>query len=187
MMQTKTDPRVLRTRKLITSAFIKLSQEKSFSDISVKDITEEASINRATFYNHFLDKYDLLEKVVEDKLSLNLGCDREKTTMPIEQTIKEIFLSLTRFEKSVHAYSSNPEENKTINSIIKLELINIFSKKLLELNASIDIGLNEKLSKWLTSTVRSMSQDWVESDQSESPEEYIAPLLPFIMCGIETI
>ena len=186
MIQTKTDPRVLRTRKLITSAFINLSQAKSFSDISVKDITEEASINRATFYNHFLDKYDLLEKVVEEKLSLNLGCDREKTTMPIEQTIEEIFLSLTRFEKSVH-YSSNQEENETINSIIKLELINIFSKKLLELNTSMDIGLNEKLSKWLTSTVRSMSQDWVESDQSESPEEYIAPLLPFIMCGIETI
>lgn len=187
MLQTKTDPRVLRTRKLITQAFIKLSKSKSFSDISVKDITEEAMINRATFYNHFLDKYDLLEKVVEEKLSLNLGCDRQKTALTIEQTIKEIFLSLTRFEESVHSYSSNQEENETIDSIIKLELVNIFSKKLAEVNASIEPSLVDKLAKWLTSTVRSMSQDWAGSDQSESPEEYIEPLLPFIMCGIETI
>lgn len=77
-MQTKTDPRVLRTRKLITEAFIQIFQTKSFSEISVKDITTEAMINRATFYNHFLDKYDLLEKVVEEKLHLNLGCEKQK-------------------------------------------------------------------------------------------------------------
>lgn len=186
-MQAKTDPRVLRTRKLITDAFIKLSQLKSFSDISVKDITEEALINRATFYNHFLDKYDLLEKVVEEKLSLNLGCDRQKNTLTIQETINEIFLSLTRFEESVHSYSSSQEENETIDSIIKLELVNIFSKKLVQTNSETDLRLIEKLAKWLTTTVRGMSQDWAASSHSESPEEYIKPLLPFIMCGIETL
>ncbi|WP_423188709.1 TetR family transcriptional regulator [Alkalibacterium sp. f15] len=186
-MQTKTDPRVLRTHKLITDAFIILSQSKSFSDISVKDITEEAMINRATFYNHFLDKYDLLEKVVEEKLSLNLGCDKQKSLLTLEQTIKEIFLSLTRFEASLQAHSANQEENETIDSIIRIELVNIFSKKLTQTNPSIESRLLEKLAKWLTATVRGMSHDWAESDHSESPEEYIAPLLPFVMCGIETL
>ncbi|GEK89395.1 transcriptional regulator, TetR family [Alkalibacterium putridalgicola] len=186
MMETKTDPRVLRTRKLITDAFIKLSQSKSFSDISVKDITEEAMINRATFYNHFLDKYDLLEKVVEEKLHLNLGCDKQKTTLTIEETIKTVFLSLTRFKTSVSTISGQ-EEQETIDTIIKLELVNIFSRKLSEIDVSLNASLKLKLARWLTATVRSTSQDWVESDNAEEPEEYIASLIPFIMCGIETL
>jgi AcrR family transcriptional regulator len=63
MTQEKTDPRILRTRKLIMDSFITLSGEKEFKDITIKDITTEAMVNRATFYYHFEDKYDLLEKV----------------------------------------------------------------------------------------------------------------------------
>lgn len=187
MIHTKTDPRITRTRKLISDAFIKLSQTKSFSDISVKDITEEAMINRATFYNHYLDKYDLLEKVVAEKLSLNLGCDQAKSSLSLEQTIREIFFSLTRFEKSVQPYSSSQGETDTIESIIKLELTHIFLNKLTQLNPSIEASLLEKLSKWLTSTVRGMSHDWAVSDNNETPQEYIQPMLPFIMCGLESI
>ena len=58
------DPRVLRTRTLIEGAFTALMQEKSFQSISVSDITSRATINRATFYAHFQDKYDLFEFVV---------------------------------------------------------------------------------------------------------------------------
>lgn len=186
MLQTKTDPRVLRTRKLITDAFIKLSQSRSFSDISVKNITQEAMINRATFYSHFLDKYDLLEKVVEEKLHLNLGCDKQKANLTIEETIQTVFFALTHFKTSVSTISGQ-EEKDTVDTIIKLELVNIFSRKLSDLDASLNPDLNQKLAKWLTATVRSMSQDWVESDHRESPEEYIASLLPFIMCGIEAL
>ncbi|KKB33087.1 transcriptional regulator, TetR family [Bacillus thermotolerans] len=59
MIDSKTDPRILRTRKLIMDSFIDLSEKKEFKDITVKDITTEAMINRATFYYHVQDKYDL--------------------------------------------------------------------------------------------------------------------------------
>jgi AcrR family transcriptional regulator len=57
------DPRVKRTRKLIQDAFVELMGEKSFPNISVQDIAERATVNRATFYAHFVDKYALLEHV----------------------------------------------------------------------------------------------------------------------------
>jgi AcrR family transcriptional regulator len=57
------DPRVKRTRKLIQDAFVELMGEKSFPSISVQDIAERATVNRATFYAHFVDKYALLEQV----------------------------------------------------------------------------------------------------------------------------
>ena len=72
MNQTKTDPRVLRTRKLIMDSFMELSSKKEFKDITVKDITTEAMINRATFYYHFEDIYDLLDKVLSEVLLVNL-------------------------------------------------------------------------------------------------------------------
>lgn len=58
------DPRVKRTRLLITEAFTELIDEKGFQSITVADITERATINRSTFYAHFEDKFDLFDFVV---------------------------------------------------------------------------------------------------------------------------
>ncbi len=57
------DPRVRRTRALLHDAFLKLVQVKRFEEISVQDLAEAATLNRATFYAHYSDKYALLECV----------------------------------------------------------------------------------------------------------------------------
>ena len=58
------DPRMRRTRQLLQSALRNLMQSRSFDEIAVQDITEEATVNRATFYDHYSDKYALLEAMV---------------------------------------------------------------------------------------------------------------------------
>lgn len=62
----ETDPRVRRTRKLLQDAFMALLAEKSFHAISVQDIAERATLNRATFYAHFEDKYALMDYMIGD-------------------------------------------------------------------------------------------------------------------------
>jgi AcrR family transcriptional regulator len=57
------DPRVRRTRALLHDSFLGLVKVKPFEEISVQDITEAATVNRATFYAHYRDKYALLECV----------------------------------------------------------------------------------------------------------------------------
>jgi AcrR family transcriptional regulator len=54
------DLRVQRTNKLILEALLELTAQKGFSALTVSDITKYAGINRATFYRHYEDKYDLL-------------------------------------------------------------------------------------------------------------------------------
>ena len=71
--KTREDPRVTRTRNLIRDALDRMLQEKPFSDISVQDIAEQATINRATFYAHFEDKYGLLENLVRTNYRHNLS------------------------------------------------------------------------------------------------------------------
>jgi AcrR family transcriptional regulator len=58
------DPRIRRTRKLLQGALGVLMQSKTFDEISVQDITEAATVNRATFYDHYTDKYALLDALV---------------------------------------------------------------------------------------------------------------------------
>jgi AcrR family transcriptional regulator len=58
------DPRIRRTRQLLQEALLNLMQIKGFEEISVQDITESATVNRATFYDHYTDKYSLLEATV---------------------------------------------------------------------------------------------------------------------------
>jgi AcrR family transcriptional regulator len=58
------DPRIRRTRKLLQGALGTLMQSKTFDEISVQDITETATVNRATFYDHYNDKFALLEAMV---------------------------------------------------------------------------------------------------------------------------
>ncbi|WP_338452908.1 TetR/AcrR family transcriptional regulator [Niallia oryzisoli] len=68
-LQQNTDRRIPRTRQIIYDTFISLISEKGFTQISIKDITNQANISRSTFYAHYQDKYDLLDKIIQEKLS----------------------------------------------------------------------------------------------------------------------
>lgn len=62
----KTDARVKYTRMVIRNTFLELLKEKPVSKITVKEICERSEINRATFYKHYQDTFDLMEKLEED-------------------------------------------------------------------------------------------------------------------------
>ena len=56
-----TDPRILRSRRMLMDALAKLLSQKEFDDISIQEIADEATLNRATFYLHYPDKNALLQ------------------------------------------------------------------------------------------------------------------------------
>jgi AcrR family transcriptional regulator len=61
------DPRVRRTRQLLQSALDKIMKEKDFDSISVQEIAAAATVNRVTFYDHYPDKFALLECLVASR------------------------------------------------------------------------------------------------------------------------
>ncbi len=65
---SRTDPRVIRTLQLIRDAFIDLLQEIEFEKITVNRIAERATINRATFYLHYRDIPDMLERMANQMI-----------------------------------------------------------------------------------------------------------------------
>ncbi|MDE1178552.1 MAG: TetR family transcriptional regulator [Edaphobacter sp.] len=58
------DPRIRRTRQALQGALRELMQKRSIEEISVQDITDLADVNRATFYDHYNDKFGLLDAMV---------------------------------------------------------------------------------------------------------------------------
>lgn len=68
MREQKQDRRIRRTQKLLKDSLIELMQEKEFKNISVKDITDRADLNRGTFYLHYSDTYHLLQQMQEEVL-----------------------------------------------------------------------------------------------------------------------
>lgn len=61
-----------RTDRLIREALLQITRRKQIDKITVKDITEEADINRTTFYLHY-DTVDQLIHTVEDEVIDKIG------------------------------------------------------------------------------------------------------------------
>jgi AcrR family transcriptional regulator len=62
--QAVRDPRIKRTRKLLQDSLRTLLRQKPLDEILVQDITDEATVNRATFYDHYRDKFDLFNALI---------------------------------------------------------------------------------------------------------------------------
>lgn len=107
----KVDRRIIKSQKAIQSAFLTLLLEDGFDDITVKIITERADISRKTFYLHYVDKYDLLDKIVAEHLvHLHDVCESKQDKGLIEGTViwflyfeqhKALFASLFKSKGTV--------------------------------------------------------------------------------------
>ena len=68
ILKNPEDRRVRRSRRLLKESLLELMQEKQFSEITIRDVTDHADMNRATFYLHYTDTAKLLQSVTEDLL-----------------------------------------------------------------------------------------------------------------------
>src|ERR1700730_2725899 len=118
-----TDPRVLRSRQMLMESLLRLLTRKEFADISIQEIADEATLNRATFYLHYPDKNALLQAMtaarfrdlvarrglsftncdgalraialgVCDYLAETTGCPTQLAKMPLEGSIIPVVESM---------------------------------------------------------------------------------------------
>lgn len=184
MTQAKTDPRVLRTRKLMMDSFIELSGKKEFKDITVKDITEEAMINRATFYYHFEDIYDLLDKALSEVLLINLDYNDYENNELNEEALVNIFKAITNFQKSLSNRCHRGYED-TIALIIREQLEIIFYNMLLKQQSTEDEQGLKVTAVVLSWGIYGASVEWIRHSKEMSPEEFIKSAIPYIISGVD--
>lgn len=113
----KTDARVRYTRHMITSAFLELLAEKEISRITVKEICEKSEINRGTFYKHYQDVYDLMEKLETEALDgfeQLLYASDEQGSVEVLTTLLESLLSHSEL---IHALWKHSPDKKFANRL----------------------------------------------------------------------
>ncbi len=127
-----TDPRIVRSRRMLIGALAKLLIHKSFDDISIQEIADEATLNRATFYLHYPDKNALLQAMaaarfgeliarrglsftdcdgalraialgVCDYLAESAGCPGQLAKMPLEGSVIPVVEGMFRKGAADHA------------------------------------------------------------------------------------
>jgi len=81
------DRRVKYTKMVLRESLIKLLRDKPISRITIKELCEHADINRATFYTHYADQFDLLKKIEDEFIADitsyldNFALDKDETSM----------------------------------------------------------------------------------------------------------
>lgn len=88
MNEKSTDRRSIKTRKALSNALAELLIEKELHKVTVQEISDKAEVNRVTFYKHFLDVYDLYDKIEEETL-VELGL----MVLQLEELTAEEFFS----------------------------------------------------------------------------------------------
>lgn len=91
------DPRIKRTRQLLHKAFHELLAEKTFEEITVHDIAERSTVNRATFYDHFPDKFALLEDIIAENFQAMLELRMAGSIGTCPESVKQLIRAVCDF------------------------------------------------------------------------------------------
>ncbi len=171
-LEKPTDRRVLRTKKNIRQAFLQLLSEKSLSQITVKELSEYADINRKTFYMYYSNIEEILSEL-EDELVQKLVLVFEK-----ELFENETFDSYSFFESLNLAIQEDIELYRTLNHAdllphlilrAKNALIDVFFRKY-NIPADSDNERYILYAEYAASGILSMYTKWFSSDSHMSLE-----------------
>lgn len=79
-----------KSKILLKNALTELMTEKAFQDIKLNELCEKAMVHKTTFYNHFEDKYDLLNYIINE-------IDQEiKSKLDKNNTLTDYYMSLAK-------------------------------------------------------------------------------------------
>lgn len=167
------DARVRYTRRMIQETFVELLREMPLNKVTVKEICRRGEINRTTFYRHYADPYDLMEKIEEGLL--------KQLEDYVEQSI------VGGFQKTMEGMLSQVVKNGGVYQVIVSPNGDPrFSQRLSELcwrrldgqMAARFPGLSAARRRWLYEFLAQgcsgILQNWMAGGMVEPPEETAA-------------
>jgi AcrR family transcriptional regulator len=180
-MQDSPDKRVVKTKKSIRDALMALLRDKPIGQISVKELSEAANINRKTFYSHYATIEDVIAEL-EDELAENVGYFLHNALMGDENLGPQHLIQFVNL-----VYTSNPAffENllstrnyaflaQKIKAVFRREILNCFSDR---------VGDPQRLSyltEFALGGISSVYVEWIRSGKQVPFEEVNRLLLSMV-------
>lgn len=178
MIYMKEDLRIVRTRKLLSTALFDLLESTPYEKISVMDICEKAMVHRATFYNHFEDKEHLLEYTIDSikEELFTATIEKENYSSPKEMymTLIASVLDFVTEHKDklslILKQNSSEKANELMLTTIKRSIQYLTSKNKYKAEYSVPINV---LTDFLAGGITNLGLNWLQSSKPYTKQELL--------------
>lgn len=161
------------TEKSLAESFKKLMLKYPVNKITVKQVTDESGVTRRTFYNHFIDIYELLEWIYEHEVIEelegynNLNGWKEAINLVLQYTLNNrkiclnVFNSLGRDHLEKFLYNIFYNEVKGVVNDITNDLC-------------IEEDIKNEIIGFYTLAIVGEFIMWLRNDLKEGPEKILS-------------
>jgi AcrR family transcriptional regulator len=185
----KLDPRILRTRGLLHDALKRLLEEKEFDKITIQEISEAATLNRATFYAHYPDKFALLEELIRVSFLQLLECRKIRFDGSCATAFHPIILAVCDYLAELQKSRSSKQHQfeafveGTVIDQIRIILMDGYNKHPVDRN--IPPEMIAATASW---AIYGAAKQWVNTPERVPAEEFVTTAVdlvrPILMAGV---
>lgn len=196
-MNNLTDLRVTKTLENIKNGFAICIKGKTFTAVTVKDITTAAKINRSTFYKYYEDKYQLRESLVKSTLeelsndinlaSFNVECiknnestDTLKKQLEFMYAHKDWYLVLWSENMELHVYE---DMIRLFERRTKEYLVDDINRK--EITKQELLEKQELFARLFASSAMTTVKWWYEYSSNMTPKDVAGIIMDNIKLGMQ--
>ena len=160
---------------LLAESFKKLARTRPIEKITIREITDEAGVIRPTFYNHFQDKYELLEWIIKRELIdpieplLDNGMLKEALILPLATMEKDKAF----YTRAVNLEGQNSFSETLKKAIAEMALSRLNRKKIDELLPYKDWLTAERVADYFSATLCYAVIEWVKDDMRVPMNELV--------------
>lgn len=190
MAEKKPDRRVRRTRALLRQALTELLETKDARSITVQELTDRADVNRGTFYAHYRDVFDMMDKMQEElfeELSLLMDrYDRETLRGDLTPVLTDVFRFVEKNRDLLPIFLDRQVTDRFFQGLNEL----IFQRCLNSWSGLYSINENPGglyCLEFVVSGVVGLVRMWIQLGFRESPEEMAAATGQLIQNGLSSL
>lgn len=176
-MNRKLDRRKKYTRMVLKDSLMTLLKTKPLSSITVKEICEQADVNRSTFYSHYQDSFDLMEQIEEEIIiDLNTYLNqynfaKEEESLQMTEKLLEYVASKYDTCQTLLNENNDPSFERRIMDVAQQFLIKNWTD-----HHDIDSEISEYAGAFLIGGGINVMKHWLANNMDQPPKR-IAKLI----------
>jgi AcrR family transcriptional regulator len=184
------DRRVRKTKKLFRQSLVLLMSQNKLNEITVRELSEQADVNRGTFYLHYRDIFDLLEQIENEMFAdfynvINKHNIAEEFGKPLP-TFVEAFQFVAKNADMCKVLLSNNGDMafvEKLKSIVKSKSYNVWS----EYYKATNTKQFEYFFNFIISGCIGILQHWLNTGMQESPDEMAVLAERMVVSGVQSL
>ncbi len=184
------DPRIRRTRQLLQGALRTLMQTKGFDEISVQDLTDAATVNRATFYDHYTDKFALLDALIAGGFHQMLHERSVRYDGSCASAARPIILAACDYLATHQSSCPESTQKSAFEPLIEAAITHAIRRVLLSGIAKTTVTSGpsaEMVATTASWAIYGAVKEWLKTPDRAPAEEIVAVILPLIVPILQAV